>query len=393
MNLDSTALYLGLMSGTSVDGVDLALTNFNQNSTCQLIAAKTYPFPLELKQQIHQLASASYLSQEPLQSAHPIDPIVLMAELDTKLGLFFAETINQFINEFKLNRNQIIAIGSHGQTIRHNPKGHLPYSLQISDANIIADKTQITTVADFRRMDVAAGGQGAPLVPTFHQYLLHSENENRIILNLGGIANITLLAKDKNLPVIGFDTGPANTLLDAHFKLTFSKNNELSFDNDAQFAQTGKVIPELLNLLLDEEYFSLAPPKSTGRELFNLAWLQHKIELLEKSKKVELAEQDIQATLIALTSKSIANAINQLGLNDFQVYACGGGMHNQFLLSQLGQLLNQKILTTNDLGIDGDFLEAMTFAWLAKRRLENKTGNLTSVTGAKQEKVLGAVYV
>ncbi len=313
------------------------------------------------------------------------DKIDLLGELDHQLGLLFADAVNQILINSNFNKKDIRAIGCHGQTIRHRPSNNLPFTLQIGDANLIAYHTGVTTVADFRRMDMAASGQGAPLVPAFHQALMTNHQENRIILNLGGIANITYLPKTEIGAVIGFDTGPANTLLDSHFKQHHPHTN---FDANGNFAKTGSVHQKLLAVLLSDPYFKLEPPKSTGREYFSADWLQLKLKLISHS----ISAASIQATLLAFTVQTISDAITNLNLDDFEVYVCGGGMHNQFLLDELSKKLNKKIAKTNDLGVDGDYLEAMTFAWLAHQRLENLTGNLTSVTGAKQNKILGAIY-
>lgn len=403
--MKETEYYIGLMSGTSIDGVDVALVEFeyselknsqSQNKKCKLVAQYLHPIEESIQKELEVLCNI-ISGQESNQKKLTKNSIEMLGELDHQIGLVFANAVNLFLKQNQIAKESISAIGSHGQTICHKPNLHSgsglhsnlgsPFTLQIGDANLIAHKTGITTVADFRRMDMAAGGQGAPLAPAFHNAVMRSKKENRIILNLGGIANITLLPKDSQLNVIGFDTGPANTLLDAHFKRTHIDATE-TFDKNSQFAQQGKINQALLSRLLFDNYFDMLPPKSTGREYFSLNWLDSHLKELSKS----ITPESIQATLVALTTISIANSIKKLELTDYQVYACGGGMHNQFLLNQLSEKLNMAIYKTNDLSIDGDYLEATTFAWLAKQRLKNQPGNLPSVTGASELKVLGSIY-
>ena len=376
-----TDLYIGLMSGTSIDGVDVALVDLSDNS-CHLLASYIHPIATELKLNISDLSSA------PASQRDNINRIELMALVDVQMGQVFADAVNKLLSSSNLATKQIAAIGSHGQTIRHRPSNPAPFTLQIGDANIIAEKTGITTVADFRRADIAAGGQGAPLAPAFHNAILRIQTENRIILNLGGIANITHLPKKINLDVIGFDTGPANTLLDAWF----TKSNPTSsndYDTDSNFAQKGKINSKLLKSMLSDPYFEHPFPKSTGREYFCLNWLEQHLVKLDQA----VAAEDVQRTLVELTTQTIADEVTKLNISDAHIYACGGGMHNRFLLESLSEKVNKKVLTTNDLGIDGDYLEAMTFAWLAKQRIEGKPGNLRSVTGSTKEKRLGAIYL
>jgi anhydro-N-acetylmuramic acid kinase len=385
-------LFIGLMSGTSVDGIDVALVEISDGQ-CQLLASECYPIEQSLKTDIHSLCTPQVNQQNAMapdyQTEIQINRIEQMAKLDHQLGLVFANVVNLFIKDKNLSKKSIIAIGSHGQTIRHRPNQETPFTLQLGDANLIAQHTGITAVSDFRRMDMAAGGQGAPLVPAFHQSVMSSQHETRVILNLGGIANITLLPKvshhSSEAKVIGFDTGPANTLLDAHYKRHHNKSN---FDKDGEFAKQGKVDQRFLSRLLSDPYFKRLAPKSTGREYFSVYWFQRELDQLD----YPIEPESVQATLMALTTQTVADSIKGLGLVDYQVYACGGGMHNQYLLNQLSEKLGKTVLTTNHLGVDGDSLEAMTFAWLAHRRVEGLTGNLPSVTGAKEAKVLGALY-
>lgn len=375
-------LYIGLMSGTSIDGIDVALVEFAEDR-CELLHVYNHSIDTRIKQKLVEISSP--VSNFEIRLPKRIE---LLAELDVIMGHYFADAVNQLINIHQIKANKIIAIGSHGQTIRHRPNNQSPFTMQIGDANIIADKTNIQTVADFRRMDMAAGGQGAPLAPAFHNAILRSPLENRIILNLGGIANITYLPKDESQPVIGFDTGTANTLLDAWY-LTHHSDAKDEFDRDSQFAQQGHIHQKLLNKLLEEPFFQQSPPKSTGREHFSLDWLKKQIDQIQDPITVK----DVQRTLVDFSVKTITDSIKNIALDNYNVFVCGGGMHNRFLLDQLSRDLKQPIQTTNDIGIDGDYLEAMTFAWLAKQRLERLPGNLPSVTGASREKILGCVYL
>jgi anhydro-N-acetylmuramic acid kinase len=273
----------------------------------------------------------------------------------------------------------IRAIGSHGQTLRHQPDAITPYSLQIGNPATIASGTGITTVADFRSADIAAGGQGAPLVPPFHQWLFGGEN--RVILNIGGIANVTLL-QPGDAPVIGFDTGPGNTLMDRWIQ----KHRKQAFDRNGAWAASGSCIDELLESMLTYGYFRLEPPKSTGLDDFNLDWLAgHGISHYDAT--------DVQATLSELTAKTVADAVNRHAPQAGELFVCGGGAHNADLLQRLGRHLpGTRIATTAVVGLDPDWVEAVAFAWLAMRALAGKTGNLPSVTGASRKVVLGTIH-
>jgi len=377
-----TALYIGLMSGTSIDGIDVALVEFD-GDRCELLQVYNHSIEAGIKHKLIEVSSP--VSDFEIGSRNRIE---LMAELDVLMGHSFADAANRLIEIHQIDTGHINAIGSHGQTIRHRPDNQSPFTMQIGDANIIAEKTGIQTVADFRRADIAAGGQGAPLAPAFHNAILRSPLENRIVLNLGGIANITNLPKDESQPVIGFDTGTANTLLDAWYQ-THHCGAKDEFDRDSQFAQQGQVHQELLIELLEDPFFKQSPPKSTGREYFSLDWLKKQINKIH----APIAVKDVQRTLLEFTAKTIADSIKNSTFGNGKVLVCGGGMHNQFLLNLLSKELNQPLQTTNDVGIDGDYLEAMTFAWLAKQRLERLPANLPSVTGASKNKILGCVYL
>ncbi len=305
-----------------------------------------------------------------------------MAELDVELGSLFASAAQKVINLAKIDSDNICAIGSHGQTIRHHPENKAPYTLQIADPNIIAEITGITTIADFRRHDVAAGGQGAPLVPAFHNAIFRSSKENRAIVNIGGIANVTILPGDAYQPVIGFDTGPGNVLMDSWIH---QEKGDL-IDRDGLWASTGHIDQKLLTSMLSDPYFRHSPPKSTGREYFNAQWLNKHIQALTQPAP----EENIQTTLCELTAISIAEAL--IPYMPDRVLLCGGGTHNKTLHTRLCHHLPCTIQSSEALGVDPDWMEAIAFAWLAKQRLEEKSGNIPTVTGARHPAVLGGIY-
>ncbi|PCJ31912.1 MAG: anhydro-N-acetylmuramic acid kinase [Gammaproteobacteria bacterium] len=370
------AYFIGVMSGTSLDGVDVAIVNLAADESFQFIAAQTFPFAKPLYAQLHQLIS------------NQIGSLQQLGEVDTALGRLIGQSINALLAEHKLSANDISAIGSHGQTLFHSPEGEQPFSLQIGNASIIAEITGITTVADFRQRDIAAGGQGAPLVPAFHQALFNSTDEGRVIVNIGGISNITVLPNDSSA-VTGFDTGPGNVLLDHWTKLHLGK----PYDQGGEWAKSGQCNQDLLTLLLDEAYFSRSIPKSTGRELFNQIWLDNKLE--QYTDKLSLA--DVQATLTELTAHTIAQDISRYANSCTTVFICGGGAHNDYLLTRLACLLSNNdntkhVHTTDSIELNPDWVEACAFAWLAYRSINHLSGNLAAVTGAKHSVVLGAVY-
>lgn len=362
-------LYIGLMSGTSGDGIDAALVDFSQPQP-KLVST-------------HYTAYTPYLRESILALCQNGDnEIERLGELDVLLGKEFAQAVNNLLNKQALAAKAIKAIGSHGQTIRHRP---LNFSLQIGDPNTIATLTGITTVADFRRKDIALGGQGAPLVPAFHQHLLASNKINRAIVNIGGIANVTFLSQKNTDKVIGFDTGPGNVLMDAWIDMQQKK----PYDKNGTWAAQGKILPDLLERLLADPFFLLSAPKSTGREHFNLSWLQEKLLATEK----ECSFTDVQTTLVELTAQTIIRSIRDY-FADGEILICGGGVHNAFLMARLDQLAKPhfSISSTQKQGIDPDWVEAMAFAWLARQTLKLMPGNVPSVTGAKRAAVLGGVY-
>jgi anhydro-N-acetylmuramic acid kinase len=362
-------LYLGLISGTSADGIDAALVRFDEGRP-SLVAGLTHPWDDTLRRRI-------------LAVAQDEDRLALddYGRLDVAVAHAFTDAAQAVLERARVSSTAVKAIGSHGQTIRHRPDGPLPFTLQIGDPSVIAERSGIDTIADFRRADVAAGGQGAPLVPAFHATVLRPPNGARAVLNLGGIANVTRLSASGE--VTGFDTGPANGLMDAWCL----RHRGEAFDRDGRFAASGTVDATLLAEMLDDAYFVLPPPKSTGREHFHLAWLDAHPRVADNSP------EDVQATLLALSAVSIADAIERYAADATDVVACGGGVHNAALMQALAtRLPGRELVTSTAFGIDPDFMEAMAFAWLAYRRVRGEPGNLASVTGARGPRLLGALY-
>jgi len=361
-------LFIGLMSGTSVDGIDAALVRFAPMP--RLLHARTYPLPDALAAQVLRVSQA--------QAPVTLDAI---GELDTRLGQALAQAANRLLEDSGTAPQAIRAIGSHGQTLRHRPVGEAPFTMQLGDGNLIAELTGITTVADFRRRDVAAGGHGAPLVPAFHAATLRSAGEDRAVLNIGGIANLTLLPATGT--VGGFDTGPGNGLMDAWCL----RHQGERFDRAGAFAASGNCSEALLDRLLAEPWLALPPPKSTGRDQFHEHWLADRLGGLA------LAAADVQATLNRFTAQSIADALRRQMPGCARLLVCGGGVHNPVLLANLAAALPDVLIeSTASQGLDPDFVEAMAFAWLARETLANRPGNLPAVTGARGLRVLGCIY-
>ncbi|MBL6752591.1 MAG: anhydro-N-acetylmuramic acid kinase, partial [Nevskia sp.] len=369
----SATLYLGLMSGTSMDGVDAVLAEFDAGRFAGL-------------RHTHHLDYDAGLRGRLLELAHELPPLTL-AELGRLEGLVadrFAQAALGVLAAAGLQPAQIRAIGSHGQTVFHDPSMEPPATLQLGDPSRIAARTGITTVADFRRRDVALGGQGAPLVPAFHHGVFADAAEPRCVVNLGGIANVTILPDLSGESVRGFDTGPANALMDQWSERHLGKTH----DDAGAFAATGRVHAGLLEQLLEDPYFSLPPPKSTGRSYFNLPWAQRRFPEL-----LQLPPADVQATFAELTAASVAGAIADHAPGCRRVLLCGGGARNDFLVSRLRALLPRAAVQATDAyGLDADWVEAAAFAWLAMRCLEGLPGNLPAVTGASQPAVLGGIY-
>jgi len=365
--------FIGVMSGTSLDGIDVALVDFNLQNQLRLVDAQTVPFDASLKEGLKQLITT--------HECH----LQTLGELDVALGRAIALIINKLLVKHDLNGDEIVAIGSHGQTLFHHPEGPFPFSLQIGNGNVIAELTGITTITDFRQRDMVAGGQGAPLVPAFHKALFHSTSQNRVIVNIGGLSNITVIPADSQSNIIGFDTGPGNTLLDGWIQ----QHRLKSYDESGQWARIGVVNGKLLTLLLSDPYFNQSIPKSTGREYFNLNWLTTKLKALTE----DIVPQDVQATLSALTATTIAKDIQHYAEDTDAIYVCGGGAHNHYLIKQLRlQLPNRLVATTEQIGLQPDWVEACAFAWLARQTFTNKTSNLPEITGANHPAILGAIY-
>ena len=361
-------LFIGVMSGTSLDGIDVALCTF-EDASCQLISTQFMPYPADIKVALLALHAPS---------ENELETSIL---LGNQLARLYAEAVNKLLTAAKKTANDITAIGCHGQTIRHCPNfgPGLGFTLQIGNAALLAELTGISVVNDFRSRDIAAGGQGAPLVPAFHQAIFGNPHKNRAIVNIGGIANVTVLAKSGD--VLGFDTGPGNMLLDSWTKLRLGKD----YDANGAWAATGVVLNTLLSNMLAEPYFMLPPPKSTGRDLFNDHWLKQ--HLLYP----HLRSEDVARTLVELTARTIYDAIALIDIDE--VYLCGGGAHNALLVASLKELLGDRLLATTDVvGVGVDWVEAVAFAWLAKQTIDNKPSNLPAVTGAKGLRILGAIY-
>jgi anhydro-N-acetylmuramic acid kinase len=367
------ANYIGLMSGTSCDGIDAACVEIAEPRGFRLLATHHLAYPGEVR--------AGVLSL--VESGH--DEISRAGELDGHLGTLFADAVQAVLQKAGLTARDIRAIGSHGQTVRHAPAARIPYTLQIGNPAIIAERAGVTTVADFRRRDIAAGGEGAPLVPAFHGWLFGGTGAARVVVNIGGIANVTILPARRQEAVRGFDTGPGNVLMDLWTSAHLGRN----FDEDGNWAASGQPDMRLLARLLAEPFFSRAPPKSTGRELFRAEW----IEQMLQGAWSQLAPADVQATLAELTARSITDAINDHATSASEIFVCGGGARNGYLMKRLaGQLAPRPVDTTKALGLDPQWVEASAFAWLAHQAMDGKPGNLPSVTGARHPAILGAIF-
>ncbi len=362
------SLYLGLMSGTSMDAIDAVLVDFDVKPL-HIVAASATPFDPQLKRRIAALIdSADHVALDEL------------GQIDVALGRAFAQAATDLLRNAGIGAGTVSAIGSHGQTLRHRPDLPVPFTWQIGDPNTLTEMTGITVVADFRRRDVAAGGQGAPLLPVFHDQVFRSDDEDRVIVNVGGIANVTILRRDQT--VTGFDTGPGNRLLDAWISL----HRGVDYDENGGWARAGQCDATLLRQLLDEPYLSAEPPKSTGRELFNIPWLRHQLGMFARRP------QDVQATLLEFTAASIAAAVRQYA-PAAALYICGGGAHNPALLEAIGRsVAPNPVSSTAFLGLDPDYVEAVAFAWFAERTLAGMASSAGSVTGACGARILGGIY-
>jgi len=360
------------MSGTSADGIDAVLVNIDAREEITVVATHRHSYPPPVTAKVEHVISGSTTSLHDL------------ARLDVELGIEFAAAAAALLHKHQVKPKHLAAIGSHGQTVGHFPEPPFPVTVQLGCPAVIAEQTGVRTVADFRMGDMATGGQGAPLAPAFHRAAFSSDSETRVIVNIGGIANLTLLPSDPAATIIGFDTGPGNTLLDAWVR----RERGLRYDPQGEWAESGTVDTDLLATLLRDPYLRAAPPKSTGRERFNLGWLESLLKM-----HTAVSAVDVQATLTRFTARTIADALVALAPDTAAVYLCGGGVHNQTLVQALrNHLPGRRIADTQALGMHPDWVEAVAFAWLAHRRLHNRPGNLPSVTGARHEAVLGALW-
>ncbi|QLC72585.1 anhydro-N-acetylmuramic acid kinase [Pseudomonas sp. LPB0260] len=359
-------LYLGVMSGTSLDGMDIAL--IEQSDTTRLLATHFLPMPDALRAELLELCAPGP------------DELARAAVAEQRWVALAAQGIGALLDQQKLTAEAIRAIGSHGQTVRHEPARG--FSIQIGNPALLAELTGICVVGDFRRRDVAAGGQGAPLVPAFHEALFGAPDSHRAVLNIGGFSNLSLLQPGQ--AVRGFDCGPGNVLMDAWIQ----RHRGVSYDHDGSWAASGHVQPVLLQALLSDPFFATQGPKSTGRELFNLAWLDDRLSQLPR-----FAAQDVQATLLELTATSTVSALTGAMGQPEQLLVCGGGAHNHRLMTRLAELLPDSVVSSTEAhGVPADWVEAMAFAWLAHCCLQGVPANRPSVTGARGLRVLGAIY-
>lgn len=362
---ETEQFYIGLMSGTSVDGIDAALVFFESSSDLKVLETQFTPYPGGLRSQINDSAlnnSSLYKNED--------------SSLHSTLAAHYAKASNELIAKAGIDKSSVLAIANHGQTVRHEPNARKPFSLQLGDGQIIADKTGIQTITQFRQADIEAGGQGAPLMPAFHNAVFKQASTS-FVLNLGGIANLTQLSEQ----VIGFDTGPGNCLLDQWIE----KHQAKRMDQHGHWAQSGTIIQEVLQTLLRDAYIALSYPKSTGTDYFNLDWLETKLPALES-----YSPKDIQATLLEFTVQSVCTAVRQLNANSGTLYVCGGGAHNKHLMSSLERaLVNFSVQKTDSLGVPSDWVEAVGFAWLGYCFINKIPSNLPSVTGARSSVILG----
>ena len=395
-------LYIGMMSGTSLDGMDAVLCQFggeeNTQQPMRLLATRSQDFPPRLREVLLALCQPNGVQELVPTVGEPNSELDWFGWASKEYAEFASDVVNNLLQQSNTDVESVLAIGCHGQTVRHRPQ--MGFSLQLLDANIIAERTGISVVSDFRRRDMAVGGQGAPLVPAFHQALFAAPDSTRVLLNLGGIANITVLPANEssvndavvnNSPVIGYDTGPANLLLDAWTALHTDKD----YDAGGAWAQSGQVVEPLLNQLIEHPFFARTYPKSTGREDFNLAWLQSELQKFDQaSAHIRYSSADVQATLTELTAMSASMQINMFidAQENSSVYVCGGGALNDYLMTRLqAHLPHCTVETTASLGLNPAWVEAVAFAWLARQTLMGETGNLPAVTGASKGVVLGQV--
>ena len=355
--------YIGVMSGTSLDGVDVVICDIDSDS-CTVLYSHEYEFDKEIKNDV-------------LHAINSTVTLEFIGKLDTRLGEFFASCIESFLKEKNINPKEVKAIGLHGQTLWHEPDGEFPFSMQLGNPSVVSARTSIDVVADFRQKDIANGGQGAPFAPAFHKEIFSKTKKKTAVLNIGGIANITFL-EDK---LRGYDTGPGNVLMD--YWINECKN--MPYDKNGEFAASGELDEDLLESFLSDAYFKKHAPKSTGREYFNSTWLANRLPVFQSIK-----DEDIQRTLLQLSAKSIADEVKKTATE--LLIVCGGGAKNDFLMTILKELCKIDVIKSENYGVDGDFVEAMAFAWLAYKRVHNEKVKLASVTGAKEDSVLGGIY-
>ena len=363
-------IYVGTLSGTSVDAIDVVAAAFAQKRI-SIVGQHTQMLPPAAKQSITRLQNATVHVSE-------------LARLDTQLGAYFARAVNQLLIDVDLTPDQIGGIGMHGQTILHRPLSQPPFTIQLGDPNVVAVQTACTTVADFRRADIAAGGQGAPLSCAFHARFFAVPNRRRVIINIGGIANVTILTPHK--PVTGFDCGPGNVLLDTWARRHIGQD----YDQDGAWAAraTGHDAM-LLQALLEDEFLQQPPPKSACTSHFSAAWLDAKLSQQPNAKREPAV---VQATLAEFTAMCIVASLREYAPDTQEAFVCGGGANNQDLMHRIGSKINARVATTASLGIPASWVEAVAFAWLAQQRLSGQSAHVPSVTGATKQLVLGAVY-
>lgn len=358
-------LYVGIMSGTSLDGIDVVLMDFSGDAS-RLLATHYIPYPEQLAASLLQLHNPG---------ENELHQACLIAN---ELAQRYAEATLELLKSAQVSAQSVRAIGCHGQTIRHQPA--LGYTIQLCNAALLAELSGITVINDFRSRDIAAGGQGAPLVPAFHDKMLRHPSIHRVIVNIGGISNLTNLAPAK--PASGFDCGPGNMLMDAWIY----RHKGLPYDKNGDWAASGKILQPLLDEMLRDPYLHAVPPKSCGRDQFNMHWLESKLRGNENA-------EDVQATLLALSAVAIIDSIKKYCEGAKEIYLCGGGAHNQTLLRFIQTRLPEtRISLTNELGIDADWLEAIAFAWLSRQTMHGLTANLPEATGARHPCILGAIH-
>ncbi len=359
------SIYIGLMSGTSMDGVDAALVDVD---THRCIAGITRPYSVEARQFL-----------ETVLTSDKID-LATQNQLNTILGREFAAAALALLERANYSAKDVVAIGSHGQTICHDAMAHIPYTVQLACPHTIAELTGIPVVADFRTRDLVVGGQGAPFAPLYHQVLFAQQQWPIAVVNIGGIANVTFLQEAE--AVRGYDTGPGNCLMDAWIQMHLHQ----PYDANGAWASTGRIIERLLQACLADCFFQQKPPKSLGKEYFSRAWLTSKLQNDD-------APEDVQATLLALTAITISDAIHLQSVSPNSVILCGGGVHNQALFQAIQQQMAPcPVMSSAQLGIDPDYIEAMLFAWLAKKTMQGESLALMSLTGARKPAILGAIY-